>query len=55
MLRCDPITINVQIHRLRQDLGQLPFEDAQTLIEVMSRTGLVRLGTDQVTISRLDP
>lgn len=51
-LRCDPTTVNVQLHRLRQDLGRQGIEGATTLLEVRARTGQVRVGTDQLTVRR---
>jgi hypothetical protein len=54
MLRCDPVTINVQLHRLRQDLAAHGLEGAPALLEVRARTGQVRLGTDAIEIQRGD-
>jgi hypothetical protein len=51
-LRCDPATVNVQLHRLRQDLGRQGIEGAATLLEARARTGQVRVGTDQITVRR---
>lgn len=51
-LRCDRTTINVQLHRLRHDLGSSGIEGASGLLEVRPRTGAVRIGTDALEIVR---
>jgi hypothetical protein len=48
-LRVDPITINVQLHRIRHDLG-LHGQDGAALLEVRAGTRHVRLGTDDIEI-----
>jgi hypothetical protein len=50
MLRVDPRTVNVQVHRARQDLGRQEVDGAAHLLEVRGRTGQIRLGTDLITI-----
>lgn len=48
-LRLGAITVNVQLHRVRQDLGQHG-EEAAALVEVRAGSGHVRLGTDDLAV-----
>lgn len=50
MLRVDRTTVNVQVHRIRQDLGHHHLEGAGSVLEVRVRTGQIRVGTDRITI-----
>jgi hypothetical protein len=50
MLRLDPRTVNVQVHRVRQELGRHQLEGAAGLLEVRPRTGQIRVSTDRITI-----
>jgi hypothetical protein len=54
MLRCDPSTVNVQLHRLRQDLAAHGIDGAAGALEARPRTGQVRLGTEAIEIRRAE-
>lgn len=49
----EPRTLNVHVCRLRQQLGQLGFDEAATIIERRPSTGQLRLGTDAVELGSL--
>jgi hypothetical protein len=51
-LKVDAATINVHLHRIRQDLGKRG-DAAANLIEVRPRVGQVRVATDQLRFERL--
>ncbi len=51
-LRCDPATVNVQLHRLRQDLGRHEIVGATSLLESRARTGQVRIGAEHLAVRR---
>jgi hypothetical protein len=53
LLRIDPITVNVQLHRIRQDLGQHG-DSAAALLQIRAGTGQVRLGADALTVQGTD-
>lgn len=48
-LRVEAITVNVQLHRIRHDLGAHG-EDGAGLIEIRPGSGHVRVGTDDVAV-----
>jgi FHA domain len=50
MLRVDRATVNVQVHRIRQELGQHRLDGAERVVEVRTRTGQIRVGTDRIII-----
>ncbi len=53
MLRVEPTTINVQVHRARQSLGQLAPGLGAELVERRNRTRQLRLGLDRFEIERI--
>ncbi len=53
MLRVEPTTINVQVHRARQSLGQLHPGLGAELVERRARTRQLRLGVSQFQIERM--
>lgn len=53
MLRVEPTTINVQVHRARQSLGQLSPGLGAELVERRARTRQLRLGVDRFEIERI--
>jgi FHA domain len=48
-LRVEPITVNVQLHRIRHDLGRHG-DAAAGLVEIRPGSGHVRVGTDDVAV-----
>lgn len=53
MLRVEPTTIDVQVHRARQILGQLAPGLGAELVERRTRTRQLRLGLDRFEIERI--
>lgn len=49
----EPRTLNVHVCRLRQQLGQLGFDEAASIVERRPGTGQIRLGTDAVELGAL--
>lgn len=52
-LRIEPRTINVQLYRARQALGQVRVDLATSLVERRNRTGQLRFGLDTVLVEQI--
>lgn len=55
MLAVDRRTLNVHLHRARQQLGELGLDSGGFLIERRPGTGQIRIGVGDLTVSRLEP
>lgn len=54
LLKVDPGTVNVQLHRIRHDLAAVPRHGAVGLVESRPRAGQVRVSTDDLQVHTLD-